>query len=393
MRSLRVAGLAIALRLRPGRIEFANSADREEISITNETSVGADGWAQLAPWGDFPGEVFITQAGAAPKSYPAIQRLDREAGKNMVEAFNSLGGRMKRWLSGVNIYHGHPDAVGRGHQYPDKASKGVIAELAIREDGLYGRPVFSNEGIALLESQSGLAFSARWSAAPAGEEGGKKIFRPDRLLSAGLTTRPNLPVEAVNETPAMDLTKLIILLRQQGYSLDDAADIAQITSALEAGPSGGTTVANEAAKVPDLSKRIATLEGELANERKGAADAVAVAAGLRTRLGTALFDAALREGRVTEADRAGFATRFTADFANAETDLAARKPTALKTASKVGDVKPAAVAGANPAARVQQAQEFVNEKMKAGLDYDRAFAAALAERPELFGKAPTAAAA
>jgi len=45
------------------------------------------GWAQLAPFGDYPGQAIIRQADGSVQKFPAIQRLDRAAADLMVARF------------------------------------------------------------------------------------------------------------------------------------------------------------------------------------------------------------------------------------------------------------------------------------------------------------------
>src|SRR5581483_9879065 len=179
---------------------FANSSDSAElVSFTNDLALGPDGWAQLAPFGDFPGRALLRQPDGSVKTFDAIQRLDRAAAEGMTAKFKSLGQRLKRFLTGCHIYVGHPDVPAFANDYPDKNPKGMIVDLSVRDDGLYCKPVFTNEGSELIESKTYRAFSGYWSAQQVGEENGKTIFRPDLLKSAGLTNRPNLPVHLMNE--------------------------------------------------------------------------------------------------------------------------------------------------------------------------------------------------
>lgn len=372
--------------------QFANEGEERHELVNASAAVGEDGWAQLAPFGDFGGEVRVVHAnGRVEGPKPAIQRMDRAAAEALVADFRRPWSRFLRWAKGLPIFHGHPDQPGKGHQYPDRGEKGVIADLQVRDDGLFARPVFNNEGRKLLESQPGLAFSARWNALPAGTTAdGTVIFRPSELLSAGLTTNPNLPVQAVNEAP-MDLAALIAALKRLGITIADDADLATITAAITAAAeqaeaskaqaandraalaTTNAELANVRTQLTTTQGQVTTLRGELVNERAARA--------------TLLIDGAIREGRITEADRAGYVTQFANDFAAASTALAAAKPrTALPNQSRVGTETNLTASTATIADRQRKVMQLVNERTAKGETYDAAFNAVQRENPELFPK-------
>src|SRR5579863_160669 len=199
--TLRTPSAVALAKADPHSAFFANTNPSPElITFTNALSLGDDGWAQLAPFGDFPGRALLRQPDGSTKTFDAIQRLDRAAAEGMTSKFKSPWHRVKRFITGCHIYIGHPDVPAFANDYPDKTPKGMIVDLAVRNDGLYCKPVFTNEGSELIESKTCRALSGYWSAQQVGEENGKTIFRPDLLKSAGLTNHPNLPVHLMNET-------------------------------------------------------------------------------------------------------------------------------------------------------------------------------------------------
>jgi hypothetical protein len=372
----------LGIRHSPGSrcsFQFANEgATRCELTNT-AAAVGEDGWAQIAPFGDFPGMVTEVLPGGGVKGQPApaIQRMDRTAAEAMVAHFNSATSRIMRWLRGVPIFSGHPDFPGTGNRYPDKGHKGVIAQLQVRNDGLYALPVFNGEGQALIQSQPGLGFSARWTAEPVEVVNGVHVLRPTQLISAGLTTQPNLPVQLINESP-MDLTALIAALKRMGVTVADGADLAAITAAITA-----------AAEKAEADKAASTTQA--ANERaalttaQGEVNRLAALLTARTAAhATALIDEAIRGGRATEAERATLAGQFANDFNGAAAQLATRAATQLKT-TPTATVQPGTGAAANMQSRQLMAQQFINERMQKGATYNEAFNAVKAEKPELFG--------
>lgn len=336
--------------------EFANEGEAEFI-VENEAPIalgGADGWFRLAPFGDFPGMARHIGAGdRVTSSAMAVQRFDAEAANEMVAAFKSPFGRLARWFKGVQIFHGHPDAPGIGDSYPDKAPKGMIADLQVRADGLYAQPTFNNEGADLLESTTGLAPSARWGSRLITTEGGQQIFRPAILRSVGLTTRPNLPVETINEAPEMNLATIIAALKKAGVDIANEATEADALAALEKTGTAAATVtaelANERSQVSALTAAKTTAETELANER--------------TARITDILDLGQETGRITEAERATWSPRLTANFANERAALLAL-PVKVKlgTAVDAADRKARSTPGAEAGGRLQ---EIANEKFNA----------------------------
>jgi hypothetical protein len=349
----------------------------EGIAFTNEISVAHDGWAQLAPFGDYPGQAIIRQADGSVQKSPAIQRLDRVAADLMVARFKSPWQRVKRYFTGCPIYAGHPDVPAFANEYPDKSPKGMIIDLQVRADGLYCKPVFTNEGSELVESKKLRAFSAYWSALEIGIQPGPdgrsiKLYRPDLLKSAGLTNHPNLPVHLLNEAqpqpnPIVKKQVIIDFLATQGITLANEASDDQITAALqqlgERAAAAETTLAARCLEMEALGV-------ELANERKFHLDTV--------------LDQALAAGRITAAQRPEWAARLETDFANAAAALAQLTP-ALKTRGLTVNlgVRKAEIAGAGE--RRDALETLLRAEMaNNGGDYDRAFAAVQKSNPALF---------
>lgn len=363
----------------PVSFQFANEGETRCELTNTAAAVGEDGWAQIAPFGDFPGMVteVLPGGGVKGRPAPAIQRMDRTAAEAMVAHFNKPARRFMRWLRGLPIYSGHPDFPGTGNHYPDKTAKGVIAALEVRNDGLYALPVFNGEGQALIESQPGLGFSARWTAEPVEVVNGVHVLRPTQLISAGLTTSPNLPVQLINET-YMDLSALIAALKRMGVTVADGADLAAITAAITA-----------AAEKAEADKAAATTQA--ANERaalttaQGEVNRLAALLTARTNAhATDLIDAAIRGGRATEAERATLVAQFANDFNGAAALLATRAATQLKT-TPTATVQPGTGAAANMQERQRQALQLINAKVSEGVPYNEAFDSVKKARPELFG--------
>ncbi len=383
------------IHLRAMRADFANEGLKVEITLANELNLQSDGWAQLAPYGDFPGVAVIANDNGTVSSFPAVQRLDRQAAEAMVANFYSLINRVKRFIKGCNIYNGHPDMPDAGDLYPDKSPKGMIVELQARDDGFYCKPAFNNEGESLLNQSRKLYFSGRWTSNELPSENGKRIFRPDVLKSAGLTARPNLPVQHVNERkpqtpPEMNKKLIIDLLAARGVTFANEAEATDEKIAAEIRKLGQTgdalaqekaTWANEkAALTANITQRdttITTLTNErdtfrtnFQNERKA-------------RI-TGLLDAAITEGRITAAERADWERRLNdeAQFANESASLG-RQEKKIKTGTLEHGGRKFDIA--NAAQRSETVKRLVAEiEKRDACDYNTAYARVQAEYPALF---------
>lgn len=391
--------------------EFANSDPSGPellVEITNDLQIDEAGWAQIAPMGDFPGMALIDEGGGRMRKVKAIQRIDRKAVASMVNEFKEARKGLKRFLNGCPIYVGHPDVPGYEIRYPDKSPKGVFADLAERNGAFCGVPVFTKEGSDLVETRQYRALSGRWTAEACGEEtlaDGQSVpvYRPTRLISAGLTNQPNLPVQLLNEAehpvnrpdPAAAINntmkkKLIALCGAFGITLANDASDEQTESALERltqQAASAAPVANEkAALAADLQRReetVAALTADRDAARAGFANERAA------HIAT-LLDAAIADGRVTPADRAAWVARLAveANFANESAALKKTSP-AIKTRSVTitrGDRK---LELATAQDRRDIVAELINEVCREdGLDirtdYDRAFAKVQRRFPQLF---------
>jgi hypothetical protein len=342
------------------------------IECTNRTQISEDGWMQLAPFGDFPGRArVLDDSGKIVREVDAIQRLDAEAANEIVSEFNSPLRRVGRWFRGLPIFNGHPDAPGIGSQYPDKAEKGQLVDLAVRPDGLYGKPSFSAAGVDLLNSTSGLAPSVRWSSRHFADEGDKPVLRPTRLVSVGLTRTPNLPVEALNsksegdasasqESTDMKLETILALLKKHGIEVANTADEAAVASAIEAGIVGNVIRHELQAEVTNTKAALETSKTEL--ETANAATTAAKAEVTNERSGRIgdLLDMAQLSGRITEAERATWKGRLEADFTNERANLL-KAEQKVRTTSQVSGERKATTAGKSP---TDQLVEIANAKFE-----------------------------
>jgi hypothetical protein len=368
---------------------LANSKGGEEqvalVGLGNEIDLAAhDGWAMVAPYGTW-------------EHSQGLQRFGRHQAEEIVANYKSLWSRIKRAVVGLPIFKGHPDHVAFANIHTDKTEYGQIADLEARDDGLWMKPVLSGAGADLV--LGGLKFvSPNWRARMVGlANDGRRIFEPALLDSVGLTAKPNIPGPSLaNSAPAgaaenqpqlppeMDKLKIIALLAALGRPLANEATESEINEALGAVTPvaaelvkrpEATALANETTARTAAETRVTDLTAQLANERKA-------------RIGL-LVDAAVREGRITEANRDTWSKRLERDFDTESTALANEKP-AVKTGSVTGDL------GSRKQEAASDVQgrivSLVNEKMNdpklahlsPSARHDAAYAAVKREKPDLF---------
>jgi hypothetical protein len=354
------------------------------VGLENEFSVGADGWVKIAPYGDSIKERQVRHdTGTRTEIY--LQRLDKPAAYAMVRKFNSLLGKLKRFVVGVPIYKRHPDltkitpnAVATSLAN-DASEYGMFAALEAREDGFYGQPVITPAGKIAIENEGLKFLSPHWWALPIGKtSNGYPIMSPIELISAGLTDRPNIPGgEALaNERQRKEETmkqKLISLMALFGIALaNDASDekIEEGLKQLETKAKEATGLANEKTT---LTTAKTEAETALANEKAAHTTTRTNLEGQLTEARTALanerksrielmLDVAILQGRITPAEKPQWASEMERDFAGKSTALA-NEAVKVKTTSLTANLG----ARKGEATKVNDAQSqliaLANERM------------------------------
>lgn len=385
--------------------------------IANATASGTvdeRGWMRLVLFGEHPYGQKDVQVFDAPAAAALVRRF-----KTAANALVSAVFRTERFLP---VYHGHPDHpqfAANGHD--DFTLRAKITDMEVRDDGLYIRPEFTDAGNALLTAGQKLWWSPRWLTEFAREDtgGGKRYWRPFKLISAGLWPTPNIYGSAANarpnsneDTPMPEWIKKILtalgftedqanavvaqsedaptgdnitsaltkrldaangfydlqiaLMRALGYSDDEinlfreeaagAPTLEQITQRLTERLG---TAAQQQTDVANAQSRITTLEADLKAERTARAELVVDRAISDRRLSPADRDTNVRE--LADAD----------DFANASRELLAKPEllpsggTAASVAARKGEMQDAANARHD---FNQGLEDFANSK---GLDLDR----------------------
>jgi hypothetical protein len=353
----------------------ANAADEPIDSTT-------DNFIKIAPFGTYPG------------SKPGRPQHFYETEANaMIAEFGSLRGKAGRLFRGIPIFIGHPDQ--KPELYTDHRRLGKVTNLETRQDGLYGEVQWNALGEENKREGYWVYPSPRWDA-PAG----RQEFRPDRLISIGLTNMPRIatsePVtnsadpepmpdpaatsqepttETTNETTDMDRKLLTEKLGLDVTATDEEilAKLADLMSAADTAATktqeaetAKTEMETAANSLADANTRITALEREAQTAREAEANA--------------RLDLAEREGRITKAERSEWLPRLTGDKRETEANaLGALKPK-LNTAPidvihqrvEIGDEK----------GRRETIANAVEAYERKGMTYDEAWNAAKKD-PEL----------
>jgi Mu-like prophage I protein len=345
----------------PDRLPLANEAESDVYTMLgNEVAMDENGWAVI-PYGDWPHQF-------------GLQRFDQPAAQMIFDRFKSLAGKLKRAITGLPIFNGHPDIADQYERdvlpkltretdraemqqqirqlredFPDHAEYGQLANMELRKTGLAVQLVLSQAGAALVSA--GKKFiSPNWGAVVVGKQGDKPIWSPARLTSIGLTSRPNIPVQSlVNSAAAAAANRhptkknmipewILKLLGLANEATEDQAKAAM--TALLARPeptalANEQTAHNEAkAKLTAAEGRVTALSNEVTTTKAKLTETETALANERELRVKDLVADAIRRGRVFEADRATWERRLKTDFAAESTALANAK-VVVKTESEI----------------------------------------------------------
>lgn len=363
------------------------------LPVANELTVGTDGWALLAPYGD---SRYIVHSSAGSREI--VQRITRESATAMANAFNGIKAKVKRWGKGAPIFAGHPDQTEYAHLYPDKSVKGLFDRIEARDNGLYFRPIFNEAGAELLSGTQKLYPSGRWAAVQTANKDGVPVFEPVEMISVGITPRPNLPTEMFNATPSgdaskstggdntdttMERKKLIEGLIAAGILKlsNEATDTEVITAitTLHTQAASATTLTNERTS---LANQLAARDTEIATLKQSAT----AAADSHKKIVGVLLNDRQQLGVITEAERKVWEGRLTTNFANEFPEFEKLKPK-MKTEGDPNASGSRRSTGDQGSA-AQELVRLANEHVKAnGTTYADALDYVCSRNPELKAKA------
>lgn len=380
------------------RMALANAPEVGIAGLANDAQIGESGWVVI-PFGDSSHSGKEGRIGSESERTPeqmeaermgVTQRFTREDAVALVNDFKSTWGKLKRAIVGLPVFKGHPDAPRFAKQFPDRTPRGTIADMEVRDTGLALRPVLTEQGAADVEH--GWKFvSPYWLGRHVGDEAGRKVVAPYKLLSLGLVPRGNIPdlslvnaAELESDSPKMK-ELLIKLLAALGHTVAATADDAALANAVDAGVATATTVkadkATADATVATLTAEKARIEGEktaLANASdtlmNRATSAETALRQLRTSAAKHRVGLAVKAGKISAADAPAQETALAnaADFEMEAAKIDQLTPK-LRTASQLGAL---GRDGKEQQGRQQSVVGLVNAYMDAnGCDYDTAFTA------------------
>lgn len=344
--------------------------------------------------------------GTYPQTVPGIgviqQVVDREAAEEIVSNFRQAAG-LEVLFKGVPHYEGHPDDPSWLSQNPGHKAIAVgrIKKVEAGDDGIYVTSIFNTYGVPLLSGNAPAydGHSPRWrlTAIP----GKPKHYRPVMLISDGLTNNPNIPGSrlALNTgcQPSPDASP------DEGDQPENKNENMKLTpEALKALGFAPDATPSET----DISAAIVRLAGEKQSEAaaKVTAESAATAANTRvttltTELGTVrgklsetVAANAVKEGRITEADKPKWITALNTDFDGESAKLGNLMPvvnTQNRLPDNLGERRDgnivdmqSGIEAMNTAVRVYAAEHSIDISNAQG--WDRAWNATKAAKPELF---------
>ncbi len=347
-------------------------------AVAFEHSGEVSGKYLIAPFGDW-------------KNGNTTQRVDAAAAENLKRNMIKVWGKVKNDLENpCPVHYEHPEEED-GEEVPrivDKTPYGRVRALEIRGDGIYAAIEWLPGFETLPKS---LQISPRWNTDYL--SGG--IVRPVRLLSIGLTRRPNIKrTSFVNSTqpkePYMDKEILTLLgyTDEESQKIIDKAEDApsDVLERIKKALADKATLENELAaakgETEEKEKELGEAKTALANSR----DALKASREARAKLVVAN---AVRAGKIAEFQRASAeAILANAEDFEAEEKKIAAAPAAVKTTPETDGIEK----GEKERAKNRQDADaefrrIVAAKEAEGMDYNAAWNAAKAEKPELFAAA------
>ncbi len=381
-----------------------SAPELDAICAENENS---DGWYLIAPFGDFPHKV-------------GTQHFDTAAANEIITAFNSGWQRLKRacgFGTTIPVYRGHPDVGPDGRpgvsaKHFDQSVYGKVEDLAAGNDGLRAKISWSPDFDRLPH---GLRFSPFWFMKTIS----KGVHRPTYLKSIGLTATPNIPLTSAaneqtgtctplrgqapddgfrdgekspsfpqtsNQTKENEMLKAILMalgfsenevvntVENKDGALTEAAVVAKIKSLADSAASS------------DAAKKEAEAQAATAQSAQGEAErkletATAAAANERAAFADYVVNAAIKAGKITEADRTAQtdALKNASDIVAAANELES-KDSVVATKSETEDLQK----GDAKAAAKKAFNELVAKYEAAGDDRATATVRAKRELPEQY---------
>lgn len=294
-------------------------SDTEFVGMGNEIAIGDDGMA-LIPYGSWP-------------HVDGMQRFGKAEAEQMVGYFKNVWNQMKRAVTGLPIFKGHPDLPGMANEYPDKTEYGQISDMQARDDGLALKLVLGSSGAALVKR--GLKYiSPHWLANQVGRQpNGKPIFAPVFMKSVGLTDHPNIPGKSLLNTASAgsqqqhqstttmpDWLKKLLGLANEATEDQVKSKVSDLLARPE--PSA---LANEQSAKTNAEARVTALTTDNAKLSTSLTEAQTALANERKARVDETVASAIRTGKIAEAEKATWAKRLLTNFEEESKALANSK--------------------------------------------------------------------
>jgi hypothetical protein len=283
--------------------DISNAADAPIDEVTEER------WVKIAPFGTYPG---------SKPDRP--QHFYEEEANAMVREFTSFRDKARRMFRGIPIYIGHPDKYPQ--VYTDHRRLGRITDLQVRPDGLYGEAEWNSLGEENLKEGYWVYPSPRWDAPE-----GRKEFRPDRLISVGLTNSPRIvESEPVTNSTLDDETqtdtemdrKLLTEKLGLDVTATDEEILAKIASLNSEAETARTKLTEKETLMETAENSLTLVRTELETTKGRVTALEGDVQAARESLANSQLDAAVSAGRITEAERAAWLPRLTGDARESE---------------------------------------------------------------------------
>jgi hypothetical protein len=297
------------------------------VLLNGDLSVDENGWT-IIPYGMW-------------RHSQGWQRFGKEQATSICNAFASVVGRIKRALTGLPVFKGHPDDPAFEDQFPDKTEYGQVAKMEVRDNGLAIQQVLSTAGADLVQ-KDGLKFiSPRWDAERVGDRNGVPMWLPTKMISVGLVKRPNIPNQSLAnhatlsnaslDEDFMNKKDLIALFGLAADASDDAVSTALSNAAkrptVEALSNAETakTAAERAKALADTE--LATTKISLSNVTAERDTATTALSNERKAHRATLVNSAISDGRIKAADEKLWTARLEGNFDAEAKALSNLKPT------------------------------------------------------------------
>lgn len=290
---------------------LANSA-MGMVFANGAVTTDANGWT-LIPFGMWPHS-------------QGLQKFGMKEAEAIVAEFKGLAGRLKRAITGLPIFKGHPDVPGYEEEFPDKTEFGQIADMEVRDDGLALQPVLSQSGADLVTKEGYKFVSPYWDAVPTGQQDGHQVWSPTKIKSVGLVKRPNIPNKSLANNAIFPMKEKLLTAISLAADASDEAILAKVTALANS----QTAIANAESKMNAAEADAKEAKAQLANAISAKDAAVTALANERKDRIEQILRGAIKDGRITAAQKELYRSRIANSFELEVTALENMAPT-IKT--------------------------------------------------------------